>query len=262
MQSKASKETKSRFLFRHLATLFSLFFIFTSTSSLAAELNLAVASNFISPIKQLAADFEQETGHSIQLSFGSSGKLFAQINNQAPYDIFLSADTTKPKALIKKQLALPDSFQVYARGQLALWSLKPLNSSDLKQVLLNSRRIAIANPKLAPYGKAAKETLQNLTVWDVLKKKIVQGENIGQTYQFVYSQNADIGFVAFSQVLATNPQGWTIPIPKSLYSEINQAAVILTRSKRIELAQSFMAFLIRPDTQDKIATFGYASELE
>ncbi|PYF78596.1 molybdate transport system substrate-binding protein [Marinomonas alcarazii] len=230
-----------------------------STKLFAADtLHLAVASNFISPIKQLAQDYEEETGQKIQLSFGSSGKLFAQIQHGAPYDIFLSADVAKPQALIQSQFALADSIVTYAKGQLALWSVTPLGS-DIKISLQNSNRIAIANPKLAPYGKAAQESLQALSLWNTVEQKLVQGENIGQTYQFVYSQNADIGFVAYSQVLAGKVKGNTIKIPSELHSDINQAGVILSHSKNVELSRAFMAFLMRPDTQAKITQFGYAA---
>lgn len=221
-------------------------------------LHLAVASNFISPIKQLAKDYEEESGQKIQLSFGSSGKLFAQIQHGAPFDIFLSADAAKPEALIQSQFALADSMVIYAQGILALWSVTPLES-DIKINLQKSDRIAIANPKLAPYGKAAQESLQALSLWNMVKAKLVQGENIGQTYQFVYSQNADIGFVAYSQVVAGKIKGSAITIPSGMHSAINQAGVILSHSKNLELSHAFMAFLMRPDTQAKITQFGYAA---
>jgi molybdate transport system substrate-binding protein len=242
--------------------LSALFFciLFSPSPSLADTLRLAVASNFISPIKQLAAKFEQETGHSLQLSFGSSGKFFAQIKNNAPYDIFLSADLTKPQTLIKEQLALPDSLIIYARGKLALWSINPIPEIVLKDAILRAKRIAIANPKLAPYGKAAEESLRNLSIWDDVKNKIVQGENIGQTYQFVYSQNAEIGFVALSQVLTGQKKGHFISVPNKLHGKINQAAVILTRTHHIELAKTFMAFIMRVDVQEEILQFGYSTE--
>ncbi|MBD5772291.1 molybdate ABC transporter substrate-binding protein [Marinomonas colpomeniae] len=226
----------------------------------AATLHVAVASNFISPIKQLAQEFEQETGHSLQLSFGSSGKLFAQIQNNAPYDIFLSADVIKPKALIDNKMALSYSLIVYAKGQLTLWSMKPISPLTLPEALLNAKRIAIANPRLAPYGKAAEESLRHLSVWEGIQGKLVQGENIGQAYQFTYSENANLGLVALSQVLAGPQKGYSINIPNSFYKGINQAAVILSRTQKTVLAETFMAFLIRADTQAKIAHFGYSTK--
>ncbi|MEP0071715.1 MAG: molybdate ABC transporter substrate-binding protein [Marinomonas sp.] len=229
------------------------------SQALSYSLHLAVASNFISPIKKLAQDFEQETGHSITLSFGSSGKLFAQIQNHAPYDIFLSADESKPQALITKQLAVAGSLTIYAKGQLVLWSQAPIPTNDLKETLLNARRIAMANPRLAPYGKAAEESLRNLNLWNTIQHKLVLGENIGQTYQFTYSKNADMGFVALSQVLSGDSKEYVLELPKSLYKDINQAAVILSRTQKPVLAASFMAFLMRADNQAKIVESGYAN---
>jgi molybdate transport system substrate-binding protein len=227
---------------------------------LSESLHLAVASNFITPIQKLAQNFELETGHSITLSFGSSGKLFAQIKNNAPYDIFLSADLSKPQALVTDQFAQADSLVVYAKGQLTLWSMNPLPTNNLKTVLLNAKRIAIANPRLAPYGQAARESLRHLSIWETLQGKLVQGENIGQTYQFTYSKNAEIGLVALSQVLSGPQTGYSIALPNSLYNDINQAGVILSRTQKPVLAAAFMAFLMRPDNQAKIAQFGYSIE--
>jgi molybdate transport system substrate-binding protein len=244
---------------------FFLCLFFVPSKSFADTLHLAVASNFITPIQHLSKIFEEETGHKLTLSFGSSGKLFAQIKHGAPYDIFLSADLTKPKALIDDQIAYPKSLVIYAKGQLALWSKTSVPLSSLEEALLNAKRIAIANPKLAPYGKAAEESLRHLSLWDNLQHKLVRGENIGQTYQFVYSQNADVGFVALSQVQSqtlshVQTEGKIIKIPNTLYSDINQAAIILNRTKKMALAKSFMTFLMRVDTQAQIAQFGYLTE--
>ncbi|MCB5161610.1 molybdate ABC transporter substrate-binding protein [Marinomonas algarum] len=231
---------------------------FASTSLLAAQLKVAVASNFISPIKQLADEFEAETGHTLQLSFGASGKFYAQIKNNAPYDLFLSADMMKPHQLVQDQLALPESLTIYARGKLVLWSAQPIRADSLESALLQANRVAIASPKLAPYGKAAEEVLTQLNMWTDTQRKLVQGESIGQAYQFVYSQNADIGFVALSQVLAGSTKGDTKAIPSSLYSPIHQGAVIVSRSANIDAAKTFLDFLTRPDIQAKILDFGYA----
>lgn len=239
-------------------------FITLSTPSFASNipprtLNVAVASNFIIPATQLAEAFEKETGHKVRLSYGSSGKLFAQIKNRAPYDVFLSADLEKPQALIEEQLAFADSLVIYARGQLVLWSRQADDSESFKEILLKANRIAIANPTLAPYGKAAEETLVNLSVWEQVKKKLVQGESIGQTYQFVFSGNADTGLVAYSQILARPFNGKIVNIPDTLHDTIDQGGVILSNSENIELAKDFMAFLMRSDTQSKIQQFGYAN---
>lgn len=248
-----------------IALPFFLCLFFVPSKSFADTLHLAVASNFIAPIQYISKIFEEETGSKLTLSFGSSGKLFAQIKHGAPYDIFLSADLIKPKTLIDDQIAYPKSLAVYAKGQLALWTKASPPLSSLEEALLNAKRIAIANPKLAPYGKAAEESLRHLSLWNNLQHKLVRGENIGQTYQFVYSQNADVGFVALSQVQSqtlshVQTEGEIIKIPNTLYSNINQAAVILTRTKKVTLAESFMAFLMRVDTQAQIAQFGYLAE--
>ncbi|TYL49388.1 molybdate ABC transporter substrate-binding protein [Marinomonas sp. IMCC 4694] len=226
--------------------------------SVAGELSIAVASNFIAPIKKIATQFKQETGHSLRLSFGSSGKFYAQIKNNAPFDVFLSADLVKPRALSKEQLALPDSLTIYAKGKLVLWSVKPINALTLEAAVVNANRIAIANPTLAPYGKAAEDVLKHLTRWDSTESKRVQGENISQTYQFVYSQNADLGFVALSQVRSGRITGYTKDIPTKLYRPINQGGVILSRSENKALAATFMTFLMRADTQAQIINMGYA----
>ncbi|MBJ7538359.1 molybdate ABC transporter substrate-binding protein [Marinomonas transparens] len=238
-------------------TLTSILFAL-STNTLADTLHIAVASNFIAPIKQLATQFEQETNNQLQLSFASSGKLFAQIQHGAPFDVFLSADNIKPSTLVKQQLALPDSLIIYAQGKLVLWSINPMPSSLLKDSLLAAKRIAIANPKLAPYGKAAVESLRNLAIWPNVKGKLVQGENIAQAYQFVYSQNADLGLIALSQVLSGKVQGHTQDISDKLHRDIEQAAVILSGSQKKVLAKAFMAYLMRPDVQEKIRQFGYS----
>ena len=163
-----------------------------SASSFAEPLRIAVASNFTSPIQKLAPLFEQETGVKVALSFGSSGKFFAQIQHGAPFDVFLSADQAKPNKLIKKGLALKENQIIYAKGVLALWSATSKSIKPIEKALSSARKIAIANPKLAPYGKAAEETLKSLTLWSSVQSKLVQGENIGQTYQFTYTKNADI----------------------------------------------------------------------
>lgn len=252
---------KRIFAVRHALLLSGFLFGSLLSFSIQADtLRVAVASNFIAPIKQLSASFEQETGHTVQLSFGSSGKLFAQINNNAPYDVFLSADSAKPFALIHGSLALSNSLVIYARGKLALWSRKPLTNASIQDILRNTQRIAIANPRLAPYGRAAEESLKYLSIWKDIKQKLVRGENIGQAYQFTYTQNADIGFVALSQVLASPKVGFWKLVPNDYHSDIDQAAVVLSRTQKPVLAETFMAFLMREDTQAKIEQFGYSTK--
>ncbi|REG86930.1 molybdate ABC transporter substrate-binding protein [Marinomonas pollencensis] len=237
---------------------FGAFGIFSATL-LAQPLRIAVASNFTAPIQKLAPIFEQETGHKVQLSFGSSGKFFAQIQHGAPFDVFLSADQAKPDKLIKNNLAIKDSKIIYAKGALALWSANLSSVTPIEATLLEAHKIAIANPKLAPYGQAAKETLNKLGLWSKLQGHLVQGENIGQTYQFTYSRNADLGFVALSQVLAGDNKGHYWKVPAQYHKDIKQAAVVLNSSQQKTTASDFLDFLMRSDIQHKIAQFGYQS---
>ncbi|MBJ7552935.1 molybdate ABC transporter substrate-binding protein [Marinomonas spartinae] len=234
-------------------------FIMLTNNVFAAPLRIAVASNFTAPMQILAPLFEQETGQKLQLSFGSSGKFYAQIRNGAPYDVFLSADQAKPDKLIKAGLAQKSSKIIYAKGILVLWSATQQRVEPVKSALEQARKIAIANPKLAPYGLAAKETLTKLGLWNVLQSKLVQGENIGQTYQFAYSQNAELGFVALSQVLAGPVKGHYWQVPNNDHSPIKQAAVLLTHSQHKTQAQKFLNFLVRKDIQKRIKNFGYDS---
>lgn len=233
--------------------------LFLSSSLFANPLRLAVASNFTVPIQKLASIFEQETGQKIQVSFGSSGKFFAQIRHGAPFDVFLSADQAKPDKLISNGLALKDSKVIYAKGALALWSATLDSVMPVEETLLQARKVAIANPKLAPYGKAAEETLRKLGLWSKLQKHLVRGENIGQTYQFSYSKNADLGFVALSQVLSGDIKGHFWKVPASYHTDIKQAAVVLTSSQQKTAANAFLSFLMRSDIQQKITEFGYQS---
>lgn len=236
-----------------------LILVYLPSTVKAQTLKLAVASNFINPIKVIAEDFRQETGQNLSLSFGSSGKLFAQIQHLAPYDVFLSADVQKPQILINKGLAKADSFAVYAKGKLALWAPSSLITGDITEALSMANKIAIANPKLAPYGKAAQQSLQHLGIWSLIEHKLITGENIGQTYQFVRSGNVAYGFVALSQTLKDSSLGHIVPIPETFHEPILQAGVILSHSDKLSLARDFMTFLLRADTQAKLQSFGYNS---
>ena len=184
----------------------------------AEEVRVAVASNFLSTFQSLAREFEKHTGHTVVISPGSSGKLYAQITHGAPFDIFFSADDQRPRLLEEEGLAVKGTRFPYAVGRLTLWSLAPDMLKDngpdvLRQAAFS--HLAIANPKTAPYGKAAEQVLQALGLWDTVQPKLVQGENIGQTLQFVASQNADLGFVALSQILDSKMEGkgsrWDAP---------------------------------------------------
>ncbi len=226
--------------------------------AIAEEIRVAVASNFADAIKTITQQFEANTGHKITLSFGSTGKHYAQIKNGAPFHVFFAADTKRPKLLDKEGLIIPGSRFTYAVGKIVLWSpqvgMVDEEADALKQGKFN--HLAIANPKLAPYGKAAQEVLKTKGLWNELRGKMVRGENIGHTFQFVKSGNAELGFVAYSQV---KRPGQTITgsiweVPQNLYSPIAQQAVIL---KDTEGTQKFMQFIRSKQALDIIEGYGY-----
>ncbi|MBE1301567.1 MAG: molybdate ABC transporter substrate-binding protein [Alteromonadaceae bacterium] len=229
------------------------------TCSYADTLKIAVASNFIKPMQRISSQFEREHGIAVISSFASSGKLYAQISHGAPYDLFLSADQDKPVALIEKGLALQESRFTYATGVLMLYR----NNSDIPLLfpeILQSeklKRIALANPKLAPYGRAAQEVLNEFGLLERDGITLVMGENIGQTYQFAFSGNVDIGLVALSQVIALDSQDQSLPIPTNLYSPIKQDAVMLNASKQPQASRLFLQYLKTEQVRDIITEFGY-----
>ena len=223
--------------------------------------HIAVASNFIKAMKAIKTDFQQSTGHELKLSFGSSGKIYAQIKHGAPFHAFLSADQAMPEALEKDGLVLDNSRFTYAIGTLVLWS--PLAGFvDEKANRLKSgqfKRLALANPKLAPYGQAAVQVLERLKLNHLTKRKWVRGENIAQTYQFISTQNADIGFVALSQVVSNgslkNGSAWIVP--QNLYGPIRQDAVLLSKGKNNIAAHALMSFIRSNKGKKIIGSYGY-----
>lgn len=226
----------------------------------AAELKAAVAANFTAPMKKLVTAFEQSTEHRVLVSFSSSGKLYAQILHGAPFEVFLSADKHKPEALIAEGKALSESQFTYALGALALWSAK---ASMVKgpEVLQSGQfnKLAIANPKLAPYGMAAIEVIDALTLPSDLKKKLVQGENITQVFQYVVSGNADLGFIALAQLKqnTAHATGSSWLVPKHLYQPIYQDAVLLNKGQHNPAALAFLRFLKSDQAISIIEQFGY-----
>ena len=231
-------------------------------SAKAAEIKLAVASNFAPLMQELIADFKAQYAEAdVILISGSSGKLYAQIKHGAPYDIFLSADQDKPSRLVEEGLAVAGSRFTYARGQVVLWSRDPSLITSDEGVLVDGsfEKLAIANSKLAPYGQAAVEVLNKLGILQVTRNKWVQGENIAQTFQFVETGNAALGFVAKSQIWRDGrlSHGSVWLIPDDWYSPINQDAVLLKRSSHQKLAALLLDFLKQKEVRAKIASFGY-----
>ncbi|TAJ80491.1 MAG: molybdate ABC transporter substrate-binding protein [Gallionellaceae bacterium] len=227
----------------------------------AGEVNAAVAANFTEPVKQIVELFQKETGHTVKLSFGSSGKFTSQIKEGAPFDVFLAADEKNPKLLEKEGLAVEGSRFVYALGKLVLWSAQPGYVDDKGHVLRqgNYNKIAYADPKLAPYGLAAKETLEELGLWNVVQSKMVTGESITQTYQFAATGNAELAFIALSQITKDGKVmegSWWI-VPAHMYNPIKQSAVQLTAAKYPAAAKAFMAFLKSEKAVAIIRNFGY-----
>ena len=219
---------------------------------------IAVASNFSEPIKVIATQYEKYSGHRLILVFGSTGKHYAQIINGAPFDVFLAADIRRPQLLEQQGIAIAGSRFTYARGQLVLWSLTADYVDAAGDVLPNGeyQRLAIANPKLAPYGKAAQQVLQSKGLWKVLQPRLVRGESIGQAYQFVRSGNAELGLIAYSQIKQpghTNTGSYWL-IPQALYQPIDQQAVLL---KDNAVARNFMSYLRTQQVKKIIKQFGY-----
>lgn len=227
----------------------------------AAEVQVAVAANFTAPAQQIAAEFERKTGHKALLSFGATGKFYAQIKNGAPFEVFLAANDSTPAKLDGEGATVAGSRFTYAVGTLVLWSAKPGfvdgDGAVLKKGVFN--KLAIANPKTAPYGTAAIETLTKLKLLDAVQPKIVQGESIAQAYQFVSTGNAELGFVALSQVFKDGKlnSGSAWIIPDGMHEPILQDAVILSKGKDNPAAQAFIDFLKQPYAHAVIKSYGY-----
>lgn len=227
----------------------------------AAEARVAVAANFAEPIKAIAAVLEKTTGHQLRVTLGATGKLYAQIRNGAPFDVLLAADTRTPDALEKDGLVLPGSRFTYATGKLVLWSAQ-VGRVDSKGAVLQAAdlgKVAYAAPKVAPYGAAAVEVMERLGLAAALKPKLVQGESIGQTFGFVHTGNADVGFVALSQVLEGGQlkRGSMWVVPQTLYGPIRQDAVVLKKAASNEAALALVKLLKSPNIKDLIRSYGY-----
>lgn len=223
----------------------------------ADEIRVAVASNFRYAIEELAPRFEKETGHEVTLIFGSTGKQFAQIQNGAPFDVFLAADELRPRMLEEDGLVVGGSRFVYAVGRLVLWSADAEDVVDGDRLSAgNFRFLAIANPTLAPYGRAARQALLKLGVWEALHPRIVKGENVAQTYQFVVTGNAELGLIALAQIRipGSGASGSHWEIPRTHYDPIRQQAALLADTPA---TREFSNFLRSEEALAVIRSYGY-----
>ena len=227
----------------------------------AAEVKVAVAANFTAPMQKIAAGFAADTGHQAVLAFGSTGKFYAQIKNGAPFEVLLAADDETPARLERAGQAVAGTRFTYAIGRLALWSRQPALVDDAGAVLRSGNfvRLALADPKLAPYGAAAVEVIQGLGLVATLAPKFVQGENIAQTYQFAATGNAELGFVALSQVWADGKlkEGSAWVVPASLHTPIRQDVIVLNPGKAQAAAAALVAYLRSDKARAIIRSFGY-----
>jgi molybdate transport system substrate-binding protein len=232
-----------------------------STEARAAEVRAAVAANFAGPMRALGAEFTRQTGHQVIVTTGATGKLYAQIENGAPFDVLLAADGKTPATLEKRGLGVRGSRFTYAFGKLALYSAKPGYVDADAAVLKHARfeHLAIANPKLAPYGAAAIAVLTHLHLLESLRPKLVEGENIAQTLEFVVTGNAELGFVALSQIFVEGSYraGSFWLVPESLYPPIRQDAVELREAANNPAARAFLGFLKTEPARSIIASYGY-----
>ena len=228
----------------------------------AAQVDVAVAANFTAPMQKIALAFEQESGHKLVLSFGSTGRFFAQISNGAPFNVLLSADDETPGRLEKEGLGVAGTRFTYAIGRLVLWSKQPGLVDPAGEVLRKGTfdKIAIADPRLAPYGAAAMETLAKLALKASLAPRFVQGESITQAFQYVATGNAALGFVALSQVMAEGKirDGSAWVVPASMHAALRQDAVLLANAKGNPAAVALMAYLQSDKARAIIRSYGYA----
>jgi len=230
-------------------------------SAFADEVQVAVAANFTAPIQAIAKDFEADTGHKLVAAYGATGQFYTQIKNGAPFEVFLAADDTTPAKLEQEGDTVKGSRFTYAVGTLALWSVKDNYVDDKGEVLKKNayQHLSIANPKAAPYGLAATQVLAKLGLSESTKDKIVEGQNITQAYQFVSTGNAELGFVALSQIYkdgkVTSGSAWIVPA--NLYEPIKQDAVILTKGKDSAAAKALVDYLKGPKAAAVIKSYGY-----
>ncbi|MFP5426811.1 MAG: molybdate ABC transporter substrate-binding protein [Gammaproteobacteria bacterium] len=235
--------------------------LITLNSAWADEVQVAVAANFTAPIQAIAKDFEKDTGHKLVAAYGATGQFYAQIKNGAPFEVFLAADDSTPAKLEQQKETVAGSRFTYAIGTLALWSAKPGYVDDKGAVLKSNdyKHLSIANPKTAPYGLAATQVLDKLQLTEATKGKIVEGQNITQAFQFVSTGNAELGFVALSQIYkdgkVENGSAWIVPA--DLHEPIRQDAVILNKGKDNPAAKALVDYLKSAKAAALIKSYGY-----
>lgn len=233
----------------------------TTTLAHSAEVQVAVAANFTGPMEKIAPAFEQATGHKAVVAYGTVGKFYAQITNGAPFEVLISSDDETPNRLVKDKIALAESQITYAIGSLVLYSTKEGLVDDKGAILKKGSfdRLAIANPKVAVYGAAAVQVMNGQGIYAALEPKIVLGENITQAYQFVATGNADLGFVALSQIYKDGAyaKGSYWLVPKDLYPPLKQDAILLKRGAQNEAAKALLAYLHSEPAKETIRSFGY-----
>jgi len=252
-----------------MSKLLSLLILFTSALASAQEITVAAAADMSAALPELVAAYTKKTGQTVKLSFGASGNLTNQIRNGAPFDIFFSADEQYPQQLISEGLASKDTLYRYAVGRLVLWvpADSPLDLSKLGiQALLDPsvKKISIANPATAPYGRAAAAALRHFGIYDRVSGRLVLGESVSQAAQFVESGNAQAGLIALSHALAPTMKGkgryWAVPL--DAYPTLNQAAVVLSKSKQQDAARRFLEFLRGPEATSLLTGYGFSLPAE
>lgn len=240
--------------------LFAALILAAVAPTLADTVHVATASNFSQPLRLLAQDFEKKSKYKVRISTASTGKLYAQIKHGAPYHLFLSADQRRPEKLEQEGLAIPGSRFTYAVGRLVLWAPQQPFQGEAKALISQPglRRFSIANPKTAPYGAAARQTLKAMGLWKPLQGRLVRGENIAQTFQFVASRAAEMGLVAYSQLSEeAKSTGYHWIVPQALYDPVRQDAVLLKRGADNPAAKAFHTFLQSDHARALISALGY-----
>lgn len=234
--------------------------VLLGSAARAGEVRVAVAANFTAAANEIAPLFEKTSGDKVVYSFGATGQFYTQITQGAPFEVFLSADQARPEKAVKEGFAVPGSRFTYATGKIVLFSMdKNLVTGAATLQTAKFAKIAICNPVTAPYGAASVEAMKALGVYDRLRGKLVEGENITQAYQFVFTGNAELGFVALSQIVRNPNQGSRWIVPSNLYKPIAQDAVLLKRGADNPAAKAYLAFLQGKEAHAVIEKYGYAA---